>query len=94
MNTALQLRRTGREVRTGLLYGTPVEYRRRHTLGPVALFSSGELVAYRIRHHRRTRVFVFRTLDVDSVFEDRVTGLCLNPPDFADAVDRVEPKTP
>jgi hypothetical protein len=38
MNTAVQLRRTGAEVRSGLLYGTPMETVL-GTLGPVALFS-------------------------------------------------------
>jgi hypothetical protein len=75
MNTALQLRRTGGEVRTGLLYGTPVETVA-GTLGPVALFSSGEIVAYRIQHRRRTRVFVFRTLDVDDRLAASVPGVC------------------
>jgi hypothetical protein len=74
MNTAVQLRRTGGEVRSGLLYGTPRQTVA-GTLGPVALFSSGELVAYRIRHRRRTRVFVFRTLDVDDRFAALVPGV-------------------
>jgi hypothetical protein len=75
MNTAVQLRRTGDEVRSGLLYGTPVKTVA-GTLGPVALFSSGEIVAYRIRHHCRTRVFVFRTLDVDDRLAARLPGVC------------------
>ena len=75
MNTAVQLRRTGAEVRSGLLYGTPRETVA-GTLGPVALFSSGELVAYGIRHHRRTRVFVFRTLDVDDRLAASLPGVC------------------
>jgi len=74
MNTAVQLRRTGAEVRSGLLYGTPMKTVA-GTLGPVALFSSGELVAYRIRHHRRTRVFVFRTLDVDDRLAASLPGV-------------------
>ena len=75
MNTAVQLRRTGAEVRSGLLYGTPVTTVA-GTLGPVALFSSGKIVAYRIRHRRRTRLFVFRTLDVDDRLAARIPGVC------------------
>jgi hypothetical protein len=75
MNTAVQLRRTGGEVRSELLYGTPMETVA-GTLGPVALFSSGELVAYRIRHRHRRGVFVFRTLDVDDRLAARLPGVC------------------
>jgi hypothetical protein len=75
MNTAVQLRRPGDEVpRSELLYGAP------HAvvagkLGPVAVFHSGQLVAYRIRHGRRTRLFLFRTLDVDDRLAARIPGV-------------------
>jgi len=74
MNTAVQLRRAGDLLRSDLLYGVP-----RTTvagkLGPVALFAAGELVAYRIRHRRRTRLFVFRTLDVDDRLAASLPGV-------------------
>jgi len=41
----------------------------------VALFGPGEVVAYRIRYRRRTRVFVFRTLDVDDPLAASMPGV-------------------
>ncbi|MGD0679042.1 MAG: hypothetical protein ABSC94_26870 [Polyangiaceae bacterium] len=75
MNTAVQLRHAGDDApQSDLVYGTP-----RTTvagqLGPVALFSSGALVAYRIRHRRRTRTFVFRTLVVDNWHAASILGV-------------------
>jgi hypothetical protein len=74
MNTAVQLRRAGDGLRSELLYGAP----RRTvagTLGPVALFAAGEIVAYRIRHRRRSRLFVFRTLKVDDRLAASLPGV-------------------
>jgi hypothetical protein len=74
MNTAVQLRRAGDVLRSELLYGAP----RRTvagTLGPVALFAAGEIVAYRIRHRRRSRLFVFRTLEVDDRLAASLPGV-------------------
>ena len=61
MNTAVQLRLAGDVLRSELLFGAP-QRTVAGQLGPVALFCGGALVAYRVRHHRRTRLFVFRTL--------------------------------
>jgi hypothetical protein len=73
-NTAVQLRQAGDVLRSDLLYGTP-RVMVTGALGPVALFFAGELVAYRIRHHRRTRLFVFRTLEVDDRLAARLPGV-------------------
>jgi len=75
MNTAVQLRRLGDDVpRSELLYGAPRGVVT-GKLGPVALFDSGQLVAYRIRYRRRTRLFLFRTLDVDDRLAARIPGV-------------------
>jgi hypothetical protein len=76
MRTAVQLRLPAGEdlPRSELLCGAPCSIVA-GTLGPVALFGSGELVAYRIRHRRRTHVFVFRTLDVDDPLAASVPGV-------------------
>ncbi len=75
MNTAVQLRRgAGDTPRSEVICGTP----RRIVagkLGPVAVFRPGELVAYRIRYRRRTRLFVFRTLTVDDRLAVTVPGV-------------------
>jgi hypothetical protein len=75
MNTVVQLRTAqGDKPRSELVYGTP----RRLVpgkLGPVAVFTPRALVAYRIRYHRRTRLFVFRTLDVDDRLAASVPGV-------------------
>jgi hypothetical protein len=75
MNTAVQLRQAGRGTPHGeLVYGKP------HTLvtgklGDVALFASDQLVAYRIRYRRKTRLFVFKTLEVDDRLAARLPGV-------------------
>jgi hypothetical protein len=77
MRTAVQLRpRTGDDEgpRTEVLGGTP-SCMRLGALGPVALFESGEIVAYLLRCRRRVRVFVFRTLDVDDRLAATVPGV-------------------
>jgi hypothetical protein len=76
MKTAVQLRHPAGHVhpRAELLSGTPSEVIST-ALGPVALFSPGEVVAYRIRYRRRTRVFVFRTLDVDDPLAASLPGV-------------------
>jgi hypothetical protein len=74
MNTAVQLRPAGDLLRSELLFGAP-QRTVAGQLGPVALFCGGELVAYRIRHHRRTRLFVFRTLAVDDGLATSLPGV-------------------
>jgi hypothetical protein len=76
MKTAVQLRHpAGKDVpRSELLSGTPAAVVA-GALGPIALFKPGELVAYRIRYWRRTRVFVFRTLDVHDRLAASVPGV-------------------
>ena len=75
MNTAVQLRRVaGDAPRSDLLHGTPGSIISGR-LGPVALFSPGAIVVYRIRHRRRTRLFVFRTLEVDDRLAASIPGV-------------------
>jgi hypothetical protein len=76
MKTAVQLRTLAGEERprAELLFGTPCDLGD-GTLGPVARFDSGEVVAYLIRSRRRRRLFVFRTLDVDDAFAVSVPGV-------------------
>jgi len=75
MNTAVQLRvGPGDTPRSQLVYGTPRRLLA-GKLGPVAVFRPGDLVAYRIRYRRRTRLFVFRTLDVDDRLAASVPGV-------------------
>jgi hypothetical protein len=75
MNTVVQLRAgQGDTPRSEVVYGTT------HALvagklGPVAVFRPGDLVVYRIRYHRRTRLFVFSTLDVDDRLAASVPGV-------------------
>jgi hypothetical protein len=45
------------------------------TLGPVAVFRSGEIVAYLLRGRRGPRLFVFRTLVVDDRLAAAVPGV-------------------
>jgi hypothetical protein len=76
MKTAVQLRPiAARDLpRCDLLWGEP----RRIVageLGPIALFGSGELVAYRLRRLRRQRLYVFRTLDVEDRLAAHVPGV-------------------
>jgi|HubBroStandDraft_1064217.scaffolds.fasta_scaffold48485_3 hypothetical protein len=74
-NTAVQLRQPGSGTpRSELVYGNP------HALvagklGAVALFAPDELVAYRIRDRRQTRLFVFKTLEVDDRLAARLPGV-------------------
>jgi hypothetical protein len=76
MKTAVQLRTSAgpERPRAELLFGTPFDLKE-GTLGPVARFESGEVVAYQIRRRRRRRLFVFRTLDVDDAFAVAVPGV-------------------
>jgi hypothetical protein len=76
MRTAVQLRTLtgGERPRAELLFGTPCDLGE-GTLGPVARFESGEVVAYQIRSRRRSRIFVFRTLNVDDAFAVTVPGV-------------------
>ena len=76
MKTAVQLRTLAGDERprAELLFGTPCDLRE-GTLGPVARFESGQVVAYQIRSRRRRRLFVFRTLEVDDGFAVAVPGV-------------------
>jgi hypothetical protein len=76
MKTAVQLRRSAGDdpPRSELVCGTPSSIIT-GKLGPVALFDSEQIVGYRIQHRRRTRVFVFRTLDVDDRLAASVPGV-------------------
>jgi hypothetical protein len=76
MKTAVQLRTLAGDERprAELLFGTPRDLRE-GTLGPVARFESGQVVAYQIRSRRRQRLFVFRTLAVDDAFAVAVLGV-------------------
>ncbi len=76
MKTAVQLRTLpgAERPRAELLFGTPCDVGK-GTLGPIARFESGQLVAYQIRSRRRRRLFVFRTLEVDDAFAVAVPGV-------------------
>ena len=77
MRTAVQIRpRTGDGdgPRTEVVCGSPCAVAT-GALGPVALFGSGEIVAYLLRRRRRLRLFVFRTLDVDDRLAATVPGV-------------------
>jgi hypothetical protein len=76
MKTAVQLRTLKGEERprAELLFCTPCDLTE-GTLGPVARFESGQLVAYQIRSRRHQRLFVFRTLAVDDAFAVAVPGV-------------------
>ncbi|MGA7122037.1 MAG: hypothetical protein WBY94_18160 [Polyangiaceae bacterium] len=76
MKTAVQLRTLAGDERprAELLFGTPCDISE-GTLGPVARFDSGDVVAYLIRSRRRRRLFVFRTLEVDDAFAVAVPGV-------------------
>jgi hypothetical protein len=76
MRTAVQLRPRADDDRpwSELVYGVPcatVPGR----LGPVALFPSGQVVAYLVRSRRRRRLFVLRTLDVADSLAAAVPGV-------------------
>ena len=66
MKTAVQIRTAAGDERprAELVLGTPCDLDE-GTLGPVARFEPGQVVAYQIRSRRRQRLFVFRTLEVD-----------------------------
>jgi hypothetical protein len=76
MKTAVQLRTLAGDERprAELVFGTPYDLGE-GTLGPVARFESGQVVAYQIRSRRRRRVFVFRTLEIDDAFAVFVPGV-------------------
>jgi hypothetical protein len=76
MKTAVQVRTLagGERPRAELLFGTPCDLGE-GTLGPIARFESGQVVAYQIRSRRRRRLFVFRTLEVDDAFAVAVPGV-------------------
>jgi hypothetical protein len=76
MKTAVQVRHPSGDVhpRGELLCGEPCAVISA-PLGPVALFGSGEVVAYRIQFRHRVRVFVFRTLDVDDPLAACIPGV-------------------
>jgi hypothetical protein len=76
MRTAVQLRTLAGDdwPRAELLFGAPCDLKE-GTLGPVARFESGEVVAYEIRSRRRRRLFVFRTLVVDDISAVAVPGV-------------------
>ncbi|MGA2451768.1 MAG: hypothetical protein ABTD50_24200 [Polyangiaceae bacterium] len=76
MKTAVQLRSWAGEERprAELVFGNPCDLSE-GTLGPVARFDSGEVVAYQIRSRRRRRLFVFRTLEVDDAFAVALPGV-------------------
>jgi hypothetical protein len=63
----------GERPRAEVLVGAPRECGK-GTLGPIARFESGQVVAYRIRGRRRRRLFVFRTLEVDDALAVAVPG--------------------
>jgi hypothetical protein len=76
MNTAVQLRPIADRdrPRCDLVYGEPRELVVGE-LGRIALFGPGELVAYRLQHRRRARLYVFRTLTVDDPLAAAVPGV-------------------
>jgi hypothetical protein len=75
MNTAVQLRFPRDDgPRCELVHAAPREIVP-GTLGPVALFASGEVVGYLLRAPRRPALFVFRTLDVDDPLAARLPGV-------------------
>jgi hypothetical protein len=75
MNTAVQLRDSaGDRPRSELVHGTPREVVS-GTLGPVALFVPGEIVAYLLRSRRGPHLYVFRTLEVRDRLAASVPGV-------------------
>ena len=76
MNTAVQLRTIAAFdlPRCDLVYGSPLRFLAGDR-GPVALLAPGELVAYRLSGRRLTRLFVFRTLDIDDRLAAFVPGV-------------------
>ena len=75
MNTLVQLRPVRDDSPgCGLLHGNPLEIKR-GSLGPVALFAAGEVVAYELRYRGRPHLYVFRTLEVDDPLAASVPGV-------------------
>jgi hypothetical protein len=76
MNTAVQVRHPAGDAhpRAELLSGTPSAITST-ARGPVALFGSGEIVAYLLRYRRRPRLFVFRTLTIDDRLAATIPGV-------------------
>ncbi len=76
MKTAVQLLPIGAHdlPRSDLVSGEPREIVR-GARGCVALFDPGEVVAYRIRQRRHTRLFVFRTVEVGEPLATEVPGV-------------------
>ncbi len=76
MKTAVQLRpfASRDRPRCDVVSGEPGEVAL-GARGRVALFGPGEVVAYRIRQRRRTRLFVFRTLASDEALASAVPGV-------------------
>jgi hypothetical protein len=75
MNTAVQVRPPAGDAhpRAELLSGIPSAVTST-ARGRVALFGSGEIVAYLLRFRRRPRLFVFRTLAVDDGLAASIPG--------------------
>ena len=76
MKTAVQVRHpsAGRQPRAEVVWGRPCAVDV-GTLGPVAVFRSGEIVAYLLRARRGLRLFVFRTLAVDDRLAAALPGV-------------------
>jgi hypothetical protein len=75
MMTSVQLHEPARGLpRCELVYGRPREIVSGRD-GPIALFPSGEIVAYLLRCQWRRHLYVLRTLDVDDRFAASVCGV-------------------
>lgn len=76
MKTAVQVRHptADSQPRAELVWGRPLAVEA-GTLGPVALFGPGEIVAYLLRFRRRPRLFVLRTLTVDDRLAATLPGV-------------------
>ena len=76
MKTVVQVRHptADSQPRAELVWGRPLGVEA-GVLGPVALFGSGEIVAYLLRFRRRPRLFVFRTLTVDDRLAASLPGV-------------------
>jgi hypothetical protein len=76
MKTVVQVRHPAADAqpRAELVWGRPLAVDA-GALGPVALFASGEIVAYLLRFRRRPRLFVFRTLTVDDRLAATLPGV-------------------
>jgi len=75
VRTAVQLLPShGESLLAELVYGLPDDTRAGR-LGPVALFPSDSIVAYRFRSGRRDRLYIFRTLAVDDSMAATIPGV-------------------